>query len=107
MHGPSAFTQPRVCRVFNNAGLQPGQEGAPMKTTFGVLISLITVVLLLTAAALGQAVYGNILGTVTDASGAALGNATVSVTDLDRGQTYKTTSNESGNYEQTHLLAGH
>ena len=54
-----------------------------------------------------QAVYGNIIGTVTDASGAAVPSATVTITDLDRGQTYNITANASGNYEQTHLLAGH
>src|SRR3954447_18928962 len=57
--------------------------------------------------ALGQAVYGNILGTVTDKSGAAVPNAEVKITDLDRGTTYQAKTNESGNYEQTHLLAGH
>jgi hypothetical protein len=54
----------------------------------------------------GQAVYGNIIGTVNDASGAAVPNAVVTITDMDRGTTYKATANESGNYEQTHLLAG-
>lgn len=55
----------------------------------------------------GQAVYGNIIGTVTDSSGAAVANADITITDIDRGTAYKTTSNASGNYEQTHLLAGH
>ena len=54
----------------------------------------------------GQAVSGNIIGTVNDASGAAVEHATVTITDLDRGINYKTTTNESGLYEQTHLLAG-
>ena len=50
--------------------------------------------------------YGNILGTITDPTGAAVANAPVTMTDLDRGTMYSTTSNASGNYEQTHLLAG-
>ncbi|MFL6444627.1 MAG: TonB-dependent receptor domain-containing protein [Candidatus Sulfotelmatobacter sp.] len=54
----------------------------------------------------GQAVYGNILGTVTDKSGAAVPNVDVKITDLDRGTTSQVKANESGNYEQTHLLAG-
>src|SRR3954454_11025407 len=58
-------------------------------------------------ASFGQAVYGNIIGTVTDSTGAAVANAPVIVTDLDRGASYKASSNASGNYEQTHLLAGH
>src|SRR6266704_5777266 len=55
----------------------------------------------------GQAVYGNIIGTVTDPSGGLVPNATIVVTDTDRGVTYQTLTNASGNYEQTHLLAGH
>ena len=55
----------------------------------------------------GQAVYGNIIGTVSDPSGGVVPNATVVFTDTDRGVTYQTVTNASGNYEQTHLLAGH
>src|SRR5438270_3510676 len=55
---------------------------------------------------MAQAVYGNILGTVTDKSGAAVPNVDVKITDLDRGTTSQVKTNESGNYEQTHLLAG-
>src|SRR5947209_13357756 len=55
---------------------------------------------------MGQAIYGNILGTVTDKSGAAVPNVDVKITDLDRGTTSQVKTNESGNYEQTHLLAG-
>jgi len=61
---------------------------------------------LISSISFGQAVYGNIIGTVTDPSGAAVPNAPVTVTDLDRGTTYASTTNASGNYEQTHLLAG-
>ena len=55
----------------------------------------------------GQAVYGNIIGAVNDPSGAAVSNAAVDITDVDRGTNYKTVTNESGLYQQTHLLAGH
>lgn len=61
----------------------------------------------LSASAFGQAVFGNILGTVTDASGAAVPDAQVGVMDVDRGVTFQTKTNSSGNYSQTHLLAGH
>jgi hypothetical protein len=54
----------------------------------------------------GQAVYGNIIGTVTDPSGAAVPNVSVTISDMDRGTTYQATTNASGNYEKTHLLAG-
>src|SRR5947207_1126697 len=57
-------------------------------------------------AGFAQAVSGNIIGTVTDPSGAAVPQADVLVTDVDRGLTYQTRSNADGNYIQTHLLAG-
>src|SRR4029077_5211326 len=54
----------------------------------------------------GQATFGNISGTVTDPSGAAIPNAQVTITGTERGETCQTKSNDSGNYSQTHLLAG-
>ncbi len=67
---------------------------------------LLVVFLLAVAVALGQAVFGNIAGSVTDQAGAAVPNAAVTVRDLDRGVTYKAASNGSGNFTQTHLLPG-
>ncbi len=55
-------------------------------------------------AAHGQAVFGSILGTVTDPSGAAVANAKVTVTDEGKGTTEQTTTNDSGNYSVTHLI---
>jgi len=52
----------------------------------------------------GQAVYGSILGTVTDPQGAAVANAKVTVTDQRKGTSDTTTTNESGNYSVTHLI---
>ena len=54
-----------------------------------------------------QAIFGNIIGSVTDPSGSAVPNASVDVTDADRGSTYHVVTNDSGNFEVTHLLAGH
>jgi hypothetical protein len=53
-----------------------------------------------------QAVSGTIIGTVTDPAGAAIPNAKISITDRDRGTVVETVSNDTGNYTQTHLLAG-
>lgn len=77
-----------------------------MKRFNGVVLTSLFLLILPTFS-LAQAVYGNIIGTVTDTSGAAVPNAQVTITDLDRGQTYNLSANASGNYEQTHLLAGH
>jgi len=52
----------------------------------------------------GQAVFGSILGTVTDPTGAAVPNAKVTIIDQRKGTTEQTTSNESGNYTVTHLI---
>jgi outer membrane receptor protein involved in Fe transport len=53
-----------------------------------------------------QAVYGSIAGTVYDPSGAAVPNAKVIITDLGRDVSYATSTNESGNYSQAHLIIG-
>src|SRR5438128_10616219 len=52
----------------------------------------------------GQAVYGSIIGTVTDPSGAAVPNAKVRVTSISKGTSYEATTNADGNYSVTHLI---
>ena len=54
--------------------------------------------------AMGQAVYGSIIGTVTDPQGGAVAGAKVVVTSTTKGTSEETTSNESGNYSVTHLI---
>ncbi len=54
----------------------------------------------------GQAVYGSIVGTVFDSSGGAVPNAKVTVTDMDKNVGYTTSTNQSGNYSETHLMVG-
>lgn len=70
-------------------------------------VSVMVAVLLLLAGAekaSAQAVYGSILGTVTDSQGSAVVNAKVTVTSVAKGTTEETTTNESGNYTVTHLI---
>lgn len=68
----------------------------------------VSLLLLLMASGLfGQAVSGNISGTVQDPTGAAVPNASITITDLDRGAVYHLQSSADGNFSQTHLLAGH
>jgi len=52
---------------------------------------------------LSQAVYGSIIGTITDQQGAAVAGAKVTVTSATKSTSQETTSNESGNYTVTHL----
>src|SRR3954471_15777937 len=71
------------------------------------LLLIITLGLLLSVSALGQAIYGNITGTITDPAGAVVPDAHVAIHDVDRGVDYDTVANTSGNFTQTHLLPGH
>lgn len=54
--------------------------------------------------AFAQAVFGSIIGTVTDPQGNAVVGAKVTVTSVTKSFTYDTTTNESGNYSVTHLI---
>src|SRR5690348_18480413 len=60
--------------------------------------------ILLPGQSFGQAVFGSIFGTVTDATGAVIPNAKVTVTDVRKGTSDAYTTNESGNYSATHLI---
>jgi len=54
--------------------------------------------------AMAQAVFGQILGTVTDPTGAAVPNATIVVTDISKGTSVTLTSNASGEFAVPHLI---
>src|SRR5437868_6102271 len=70
-----------------------------------IAIAVMFVAVSLTStSAFGQAVYGSILGTVTDPQGAAVSGAKVTVTDQRKGTSDTTTTNDSGNYSMTHLI---
>jgi hypothetical protein len=76
-----------------------------MKRSVLAAVSALTLLCgLWTATASGQAVYGSIIGTITDPSGAAVANVKVTVTDQRKGTSDTTTTNDSGNYAVTHLI---
>ncbi|HVJ07641.1 MAG TPA: carboxypeptidase regulatory-like domain-containing protein [Acidisarcina sp.] len=56
------------------------------------------------ASSFGQAVYGSLYGTVTDNTGAAIPNATVTVTDTNKGTSDSIQTNASGEYRAEHLI---
>src|SRR5260370_34307448 len=58
-------------------------------------LSLILILLVGAEKISAQAVYGNIIGTVTDSQGAAIANAKVTVTSVTKGTSEETTTNES------------
>jgi hypothetical protein len=76
-----------------------------MKRSLGISVALLSLLCILwVPGALGQAVYGSILGSVTDPSGAAVNGAKIAVTSQTRNVSTDATSNESGNYAVTHLI---
>jgi hypothetical protein len=50
-------------------------------------VLVVASLLLLSHSGAGQAVYGNIIGTVIDSRGAAVPDVPLTVTDIDRGKT--------------------
>ncbi len=74
------------------------------RSIWATLVVLCLVCGLRTSTTLAQAVYGSILGTVTDPQGSAVTGAKVTVTSTAKGTTDETTTNESGNYTVTHLI---
>src|SRR5437868_7373855 len=70
----------------------------------GLVLVFCLAFLLCTNTASGQAVYGSIIGTVTDPQGNAVAGAKVTVTDLTKGTSEATTTNDSGNFSVIHLI---
>src|SRR5215472_13147044 len=75
-----------------------------MKRTLCLAVAVALLCGLTATSAVGQAVYGSILGTVTDPSGAAVNGAKVTVTSQTKNVSVEATTNESGNYSVTHLI---
>jgi carboxypeptidase family protein/TonB-dependent receptor-like protein len=76
----------------------------PRSSVFTLLILATVVALCATVCA--QKDTGSIVGTINDPSGAVVSGAKVTVTDLDRGNTFETTSNASGEYVASPLRIG-
>lgn len=74
------------------------------QVSLGFVLVCCLAFLLCTNTASGQAVYGSIIGTVTDPQGSAVAGAKVTVTNIAKNTVFETTTNESGNYSVTHLI---
>src|ERR1022692_914005 len=75
----------------------------------GTQIGFILIALALVWAALpafGQAIDGNVIGNVVDASGAAISNANVDLENVDTGVKASTKSNAAGEYRFNNVLVG-
>jgi hypothetical protein len=81
-------------------------NGVRILRSLGFVFALISVVTFGAILALGQAIDGNVVGTVTDASGAAVVGAEVTATNVGTNVTATTKSGNSGEYRFEHLLAG-
>ena len=69
-----------------------------------VLMSVALFICFATTPVKAQAVFGSIIGTVTDPQGAAVPNAKITVTDVRKGTSDTATTNDQGNYSVTHLI---
>src|SRR5882724_3785732 len=74
------------------------------KSIWVIAVVLCLVCMSAMPSAQAQAVYGSITGGVTDAQGSGVAGAKVVVTNVTKGTTEETTTNESGNYTVTHLI---
>src|SRR6516225_1677699 len=76
-------------------------KGVVVLTAVAVLVTACTFA---PPVAFGQAVYGSVLGTVTDPQGAAVAGAKVTVINQRKGTQDTATTNADGNYSVTHLV---
>jgi hypothetical protein len=74
------------------------------KSIWVIAVVLCLVCMSATPSAQAQAVYGSITGSVTDPQGSGVAGAKVVVTNVTKGTTEETTTNENGNYTVTHLI---
>ena len=72
--------------------------------TLGLILVLCLALGFAATTTVGQAVYGGIVGTVTDPQGNAVAGAKVTVTSVTKNTSDETTTNESGNFSVIHLI---
>jgi hypothetical protein len=70
----------------------------------GLLVVFCLVLGMTAPSSSAQAVFGGVIGTVTDAQGNAVAGAKITVTSIGKSTSYEATSNESGNFAVTHLI---
>jgi len=70
------------------------------------LLMILPVVLAVAPAIYGQASDGNVVGTITDQSGASIPNATVVLANMETGVTRTATTDTSGSYRFPNVLVG-
>ena len=70
------------------------------------IFALVALINLQTTPTLAQVLFGSMVGSIVDSSGAAVPNAVVRVTQLETNETRETQTNESGGFNLSTLKAG-
>src|SRR5512138_3845508 len=79
----------------------------PNRTKRNAQLTLVLLsILIMASVALGQVLYGSIVGTVTDPNGAAVPGATVEMTNVATGAVSSTKTDDSGAYKINDLQVG-
>ena len=76
------------------------------RQTFSRIVLLSTLCVVYASAAAGQAVYGSLVGNVTDSSGGAIPGATVTATQTETNLKREVVTNESGAYSIPNIPSG-
>ena len=78
------------------------------RTSPGVLVGVFSlwIIVLMAPPAIGQILYGSVVGVVKDAQGASVPGATVTIVSKDTKLTRETTTNGEGNYTLANVLPG-
>ncbi len=71
-----------------------------------VVLSIVSLMLCVSAPLFSQTTTGRILGTITDQTGASVAGANITVTDVQRGTTRSVTTDTSGGYVVSNLIPG-
>ncbi len=75
-----------------------------LRTAFALSIVAFASLLLVVSASAQSAIYGTIVGTVTDKTGASIPGATITVTDISKGTVTTSKSNASGEFTVPYLV---
>jgi hypothetical protein len=73
---------------------------------FVISLSIVLCAVCLATTALAQSIFGTILGTVTDPSGAVVPNAVITVTNQGENISHEVRCDAQGNYQAENMKAG-
>jgi len=98
----------RISTSKHDCQLAKSAAGAVRRTMqWTSLLLLLCLVALAPSRSLAQAIFGSVDGTVTDSSGAVVPNASITITDTDKGTTRVITSSDSGTFLVHDLIPDH